>query len=377
MFPAFYRHNTNEWNFKLCLTIVTIHFKMKNLNLYDFKKKLMKKLIMILAAIALVSCNEKSNNPYVTLQGNIANSNMDSIVILGRNFEKYIKVNSDGSFKDTLKVTDGFHGINNGKSQSFLYLKNGYDMTVDFDMNNFPGSIEFEGQGAETNNYLTMKLQFIKDENISDYGSFFELEKEPFNAKIADLKKRMDDMLTNATGLDAEVVKMEKEANDKMIIFFQDNYESEHENLIGLRKGDPSPGFNYPDKNGNNVSLTDLKGKYVYIDVWATWCGPCKREIPYLKEMDEEFKGKDIAFVSLSIDKMEHKEKWLKMIEDEDLKGIQIMADQDWNSDFITAYKIQGIPRFILLDKEGKIVNSNAPRPSDPGLKEVLKTLEL
>jgi thiol-disulfide isomerase/thioredoxin len=332
---------------------------------------------MILAAIALVSCNEKSNNPYVTLQGNIANSNMDSIVILGRNFEKYIKVNSDGSFKDTLKVTDGFHGINNGKSQSFLYLKNGYDMTVDFDMNNFPGSIEFEGQGAETNNYLTMKLQFIKDENISDYGSFFELEKEPFDAKIADLKKRMDDMLTNATGLDAEVVKMEKEANDKMIIFFQDNYESEHENLIGLRKGDPSPGFNYPDKNGNNVSLTDLKGKYVYIDVWATWCGPCKREIPYLKEMDEEFKGKDIAFVSLSIDKMEHKEKWLKMIEDEDLKGIQIMADQDWNSDFITAYKIQGIPRFILLDKEGKIVNSNAPRPSDPGLKEVLKTLEL
>ena len=337
----------------------------------------MKKLIMILAAIALVSCNEKSNNPYVTLQGNIANANMDSIVILGRNFEKHIKVNSDGSFQDTLKVTDGFHGIYNGTSQSFLYLKNGYDMTVDFDMNNFPGSIEFEGEGAETNNYLTMKLQFIKDENISNYASFFELEKEPFDAKIADLKKRMDDMLTNAKGLDAEVVTMEKEANDKMIIFFQDNYESEHENLIGLRKGDPSPGFNYPDKNGNNVSLADLKGKYVYIDVWATWCGPCKREIPYLKEMDEEFKGKDIAFVSLSIDKMEHKEKWLKMIEDEDLKGIQIMADQDWNSDFVTAYKIQGIPRFILLDKEGNIVNSNAPRPSDPGLKEVLKTLEL
>ncbi len=53
------------------------------------------------------------------------------------------------------------------------------------------------------------------------------------------------------------------------------------------------------------------------------------------------------------------------------------MADQDWNSDFVTAYKIQGIPRFILLDKEGNIVNSNAPRPSDPGLKEVLNTLEL
>jgi len=337
----------------------------------------MKKIIMILVAIVLVSCNEKSNNPYVTLQGKIANSTLDSIVILGRNFEKHIMVNEDGSFKDTLKVTDGFHGINNGSSQSFLYLKNGYDMEVNFDMNNFPASIEFEGQGSETNEYLTTKLQFIKDENISNYSSFFELEKEEFDAKIADLKKRMDDLLNNAKGVDQEVVKLEKEANDKMIIFFQDNYESEHQNLIGLNKGDPSPGFNYPDKDGNNVSLADLKGKYVYIDVWATWCGPCKREIPFLKEMDEEYKGKNIAFVSLSIDKMEHKEKWLKMIEEEDLKGIQIMADQDWNSEFVTAYNIKGIPRFILLDQEGNIVNSNAPRPSDPSLKEVLNTLEL
>ena len=93
--------------------------------------------------------------------------------------------------------------------------------------------------------------------------------------------------------------------------------------------------------------------------------------------MDEAYKDKNIAFVSLSIDKMEHRDKWLKMIEDEDLGGIQILADNDWNSDFITAYNIKGIPRFILIDKEGNIVNSNAPRPSDPYLKEVLNTLAL
>ena len=65
------------------------------------------------------------------------------------------------------------------------------------------------------------------------------------------------------------------------------------------------------------------------------------------------------------------------MIEEEDLKGIQILADKDWSSDFVTAYNIEGIPRFILLDQEGNIVNSNAPRPSDPNLKEVLNTLQL
>jgi thiol-disulfide isomerase/thioredoxin len=337
----------------------------------------MKKIIMLLAAITLVACSEKSNNPYVTLEGNINNAELDSIVILGKNFKKSIKVNEDGSFKDTLKIVDGFHGISDGKQQGFLYLKNGYDMDMEIDMEHFPQSIVYEGEGSITNNYLGEKIQFIKDEKLTDYAAFFALEKDEFDSKLGDLKTNLDNFLKNTKGLDAEVIKIENESNDKLIKFFQSNYESEHANYVGLNAGDPSPKFDYPDQNGKNVSLDDLKGKYVYVDVWATWCGPCKKEIPFLKEMDEEYKGKNIAFVSLSIDKMEHKDKWLKMIEDEDLKGIQILADNDWNSEFVTAYNIKGIPRFILIDTEGNIVNSNAPRPSDPYLKEVLSTLAL
>ena len=337
----------------------------------------MKKIIMLLTAITLVACSEKSNNPYVTLEGNINNAELDSIVILGKNFKKSIKVNEDGSFKDTLKVVDGFHGISDGKQQGFLYLKNGYDMDMEIDMEHFPQSIIYEGEGSITNNYLGKKIQFIKDEKLTDYAAFFALEKDEFDSKLGDLKTNLDNFLKSTKGLDAEVIKIENESNDKLIKFFQSNYESEHANYVGLNAGDPSPKFNYPDQNGKNVSLDDLKGKYVYVDVWATWCGPCKKEIPFLKEMDEEYKGKNIAFVSLSIDKMEHKDKWLKMIEDEDLKGIQILADNDWNSEFVTAYNIKGIPRFILIDTEGNIVNSNAPRPSDPYLKEVLSTLAL
>jgi len=332
---------------------------------------------MLLTAITLFACSEKSNNPYVTLEGNINNADLDSIVILGKNFRKSIEINEDGSFKDTLKVVDGFHGITDGKQQGFLYLKNGYDMDMEIDMEYFPQSIAYEGEGSITNNYLGEKIQFIKDEKLTDYAAFFALEKDEFDSKLGNLKTTLDDFLKNTKGLDAEVIKIENESNDKLINFFQSNYESEHANYVGLNTGDPSPKFNYPDQNGNNVSLDDLKGKYVYVDVWATWCGPCKKEIPFLKEMDEEYKGKNIAFVSLSIDKMEHKDKWLKMVEDEGLKGIQILADNDWNSEFVTAYKIKGIPRFILIDTEGNIVNSNAPRPSDPYLKEVLSTLAL
>ncbi|MDN3644141.1 TlpA disulfide reductase family protein [Lutimonas halocynthiae] len=337
----------------------------------------MKKVIMLLVAISLFACSEESNKTYVTLQGNINNSDLDSILILGKDFKKTIQVNEDGSFKDTLKVVDGFHGITDGKKQGFLYLKNGYDMEVEIDMEKFPESVVYEGQGSITNNYLVKKIQFIKDEKLTDYAAFFSLEKDEFDSKLIALRTRLDDMLNSTEGLDEEVIKIEKESTDKLINFFESNYENEHANYVGLNVGDPSPKFNYPDQNGNNVSLDDLKGKYVYVDVWATWCGPCKKEIPFLKEMDEAYKGKNIAFVSLSIDKMEHKDKWLKMIKDEDLGGIQILADQDWNSEFVTAYNIKGIPRFILIDKEGNIVNSNAPRPSDPNLKEVLSTLAL
>ncbi len=337
----------------------------------------MNKLILLLTAITFFSCSEKSNKTYVTLQGNINNADLDSILILGKDFKKSIKVNEDGSFKDTLKVVDGFHGITDGKQQGFLYLKNGYDMDMEIDLEHLPQSITYEGEGSVTNNYLIQKIEFVKDEKLTDYALFFSLEKDAFDSKLAVLKTNLDGLLKNTKGLDEEVIKMENESNDKLINFFQSNYEKEHANYVGLNPGDPSPTFNYPDQNGNNVSLDDLKGKYVYVDVWATWCGPCKKEIPFLKVMDEEYKGKNIAFVSLSIDKIEHKDKWLKMIEDEDLKGIQILADNDWNSDFVTSYNIKGIPRFILIDKEGNIVNSNAPRPSDPSLKEVLSTLSL
>jgi thioredoxin-related protein len=84
-----------------------------------------------------------------------------------------------------------------------------------------------------------------------------------------------------------------------------------------------------------------------------------------------------LEIVSLSIDKLDDKEKWLAMVKDENLQGIQLLANQEWNSDFVRDYNIQGIPRFILIDKEGKIVDADAPRPSDPRLIELLNKLEI
>ena len=151
---------------------------------------------------------------------------------------------------------------------------------------------------------------------------------------------------------------------------FKSKITAKYEKISPLTKGNVSPTFNYPDKEGKEVSLEDLKGKYVYIDVWATWCGPCKREIPYLKQLTEEYAGKDIEFVSISIDVVKDREKWLAMLDEKEMDGIQLFADNDWKSEFVQEYAIEGIPRFILIDKEGNIVSADESRPSDPALKQ-------
>lgn len=129
-----------------------------------------------------------------------------------------------------------------------------------------------------------------------------------------------------------------------------------------LRAGCKSPSFTGTGIDGKEISLEDLSGKYVYIDVWATWCGPCRGEIPHLKKLEEQYHGKDIHFVSLSCD--QDKAAWEKMVKKEELKGIQLHIGS--GAKFMEEYVINGIPRFILLDRTGRIVKADATRPSDP-----------
>ena len=149
---------------------------------------------------------------------------------------------------------------------------------------------------------------------------------------------------------------------------FKENLTTKYNQIKTLTPGKTSPGFDYENFKGGKTSLESLKGKYVYIDVWATWCGPCRREIPSLQKVEEEYKGKNIEFVSLSIDQRKDYDKWRKMVEEKSLGGIQLFADNDWNSQFVKDYAIEGIPRFILVDPNGNIVSADAPRPSDPKL---------
>lgn len=139
-----------------------------------------------------------------------------------------------------------------------------------------------------------------------------------------------------------------------------------------IAKGQPSIPFKYLDINGKEVSLADLAGKYVYIDVWATWCGPCRAELPALKELEHKYKDKNIFFVSISCD--QDKTAWEKMVKEKSMGGIQLHNGND--REFMDGFMIRSIPRFILLDKEGNIVSADMTRPSNPETAKMFETLE-
>jgi thiol-disulfide isomerase/thioredoxin len=140
-----------------------------------------------------------------------------------------------------------------------------------------------------------------------------------------------------------------------------------------LASGKEAPAFTCTDINGASYSLKDFKGKYVYIDFWATWCGPCRQEMPNYIKLQSDYKGKNIAFISISID--EDKDRWEKAVKESKADGISLITTGGIDSNVAKAYQINGIPTFVLIDKAGKIINSQAQRPSDNNLRKTLDAL--
>ncbi|NQY06507.1 MAG: TlpA family protein disulfide reductase [Flavobacteriaceae bacterium] len=140
------------------------------------------------------------------------------------------------------------------------------------------------------------------------------------------------------------------------------------ENLNGKKASN----FTFNDQNGNPVSLSDFKGSYVYVDLWATWCGPCLYEIPHLQRVYNSMKDKNIVFVSISLDDLEDKDKWKKKVKGKDM-GYQLFARDNDASNFLHELNVNYIPRFVLIDPEGNYVTTKAPAPSDARLKKLFK----
>ena len=305
---------------------------------------------------ALVKLQDE-NKDFVTIE--TKNLEFDNYALLNN----YERSHAHYAKKEGFKVSDSF--LPEALKNMSYDDAQAYKMSASYKQMAFGNTLDaiFETIGDDYMNASTeqlkaisaIKIPALKNEVVSYLGSFLLSPGNPNMASVYEF------FAANTT--DSKT---------------KENLKTTYEKGKDLVKGKPSPQFtNYENHKGGTTSLEDLKGKYVYIDVWATWCGPCKAEIPSLKAVEKQFHGKNIEFVSTSIDVAKDHEAWVNMVSEKELGGIQLFADDNWKSKFVTDYAIQGIPRFILVDPNGNIVSADAPRPSNPKLVELFTELKI
>jgi thiol-disulfide isomerase/thioredoxin len=454
----------------------------------------MLKVITLICVILGLNCPLKSQDKTAIISGKISNSEETFVKISHTelDFDKKITIDSDGNFRDTLHfLEDANYFFSVGKSSSQLYLKDGYDLHLNFDATNVRNSIRFEGKGSDINNvsielaklkanlivdskdyflvplkdfnianiknkekYLTLlnesllsakdkKLlsKVIENDYLSIHGNydkfnFYHLKEHPVlpedyydkiqNINLDDEEQFFNDRnyrnlvienyrisLNKAMQADTTLSKIafvKNSTKDIKSIYIREsiismlfnnvnnknvNYYSDYEEIMAMLvsnrmkeklngrlqtaqstpSGAKSVGFEYESYDGKKVSLADFKGKIVYIDIWATWCGPCIKQMPALKELIKEYEGKNIAFLVISVDDKKDFAKWKKMVPFYNVGGTHLISDNALNSEFMKAYSVGLIPRSILLDTNGNIINNIAPKPSDVNLKTILNQL--
>ena len=262
---------------------------------------------------------------------------------------------------DTTASVSFFHGMESTK----MYLQPGDDITLTIDTEQFDESISYEGSDESSYfawQYLTEENSKYPDISMSSDGeldSLFNTYFAPFLDKAASFK----------------------ESNPAFYASIVDGIENHKEYTLTRRSvlaalpqpGEAATDFTYPDKDGNNVALSDFIGSVVYVDVWATWCGPCRAEMPFLHDLEAEYSDKNVTFIGVSVDEEKNRQVWLDMMEEKDMQGVQIFAD-GW-SQITKDYAINGIPRFMLFDTEGNVSNLNADRPSSDDIRPALDAL--
>lgn len=133
--------------------------------------------------------------------------------------------------------------------------------------------------------------------------------------------------------------------------------------------------YSFQDENGQIRSISELKGRILYIDVWATWCGPCLEQQEYFEALIDSFgiDNSDISFIGLSLDK--NVEKWKDMLDKRGMRGIHLIVPDDFNSEFCRDFSVNFIPRFMIVDRNGSFIQPNAVEPSSENLYSYLKEL--
>jgi len=353
-------------------------------------------LIAMIAVVGFSSCKSNTNGSIYMVTGIIRHAENQKLLLQEVPYGgkpiitlDSVTIGKDGKYKfEFIAKQEGIYKLSNQKNVEIIFINDADNIQLNADTENY---LTYTTKGSESTTeifnllkeyrkkdsslFATLySLDILQKQNGKD-SSIFWLQKQKL-AKLKDLNDYVENQVTTSThpaviyytlGLGlrsmegAKVLALAKAAAEKtkadpLVLFANILSRQVQANApnTAIAVGQMAPEIALQDVSGKIQTLSSLKGKYVLVDFWASWCGPCRAENPNVVNAFEKYKNKNFTILGVSFD--DNKANWMEAIKADKLNWLQISDLKKWESVAVSAYQIDGIPFNVLLDPEGKIV---------------------